>query len=66
MGSDGGGRGAGAVGGGGVKARFLSGGSPLFLVESLLFSDIVADLKEITLRLRGEHGQLFDIWMGCA
>lgn len=47
MGSGGGGRGAGAVGGGGgVKARFFSGGSPRFLVESLLFSDIVADLRE--------------------
>ena len=30
----------GAGGGGGVKARFLNGGSPRFLVDNLLFSDM--------------------------
>lgn len=40
------GRGAvGTVGGGvGVNARFFSGGSPRFLVESRLFSDILIGL----------------------
>jgi len=45
IGSEGGSGAAGAaVGGGGVIALFLSGGSPLFLVEILLFSDIVSKL----------------------
>lgn len=45
IGSEGGSGDAGAaVGGGGVVALFFSGGSPLFLVEILLFSDIVPNL----------------------
>ena len=46
VGCGGAGGGGGARGAGGVKARFLIGGSPRFLVESLLFSMTWCDLGD--------------------